>query len=80
MTKKASWSCNSGDRSFPIVATLTGVASCFAEAILQKHVGFSSGFEIALGLTQAVPLVIVLRYVGTRLGRAARITSAQEVR
>jgi len=65
-----------GLREFPFFATALAVASCFAEAILQKHVALGSGFEIALALTQAVPFAIVLRYFAVRLSQSTGSTSA----
>ena len=78
MTQKTTpaWSCKSNGGSLPVFATVAGVASCFAEAILQNHVALGSGFEIALALTQAVPFAIVLRYFAVRLSQSTGSTSA----
>ena len=74
-TSKCWWTGQTGGGAFPIVATVTGVAACFAEAILKKHLVIGSGVEVALALSQMVPFAIVLRYVGSRLrlrqGRAS---------
>ena len=74
------WSCNSEASRFPVVATVVGVVSCFAESLLKKHVGFGPGFEVALALTQVVPFAIVLRYLAVRLRRQSGLSPTQSVR
>ena len=66
-TSRREGSCKTGGGAFPVLATVTGVAACFAEAILKKHVVLGSGFDVALALGQMVPFAIVLRYIGKRL-------------
>lgn len=73
------WSCKSAGRRFPVFATVIGVASCFAEAILKKHVGLGSGLEAALALAQMVPFAIVVRYLAGRLDSRQRLTSTQGI-
>jgi hypothetical protein len=48
--------------------TVIGVASCFAEPFLKKHFALGSGVEVAVGIAQAVPFAIVLRYFAARVG------------
>jgi hypothetical protein len=80
MTKTNSfWTCNCAAEPFPVVATVVGVASCFAESILQKYVALGSGVETALALAQAVPFIIVLRYFAARLSRSEGVTSAHNL-
>ncbi len=81
MTKNTNsvWSCQSGGSQFPVLATVTGVASCFAEAILRKYVELGSGFAVLLAVGQMVPLAFVLRYFVTRLRPSPGLTSARKV-
>ena len=67
-TSKCRWSGNSAGGAFPVVATVTGVGACFAEAILKKHAVLGAGVEVALALGQMVPFAIVVRYFASRLG------------
>lgn len=60
-------SCQSESARFPIIAPVSGVASCFAEPILHKYFALGSGVETALALAQAVPFALVLRYLAARL-------------
>ena len=66
-TSKCRWTGETAGGAFTIVATVTGVTACFAEAILKKHLAIGSGVEVALALGQMVPFAIVLRYFGSRL-------------
>ena len=60
-------SCHSESGVFPVIATVFGVASCFAEPILQKYFALGSSVEVALALMQAVQFALVVRYVAARL-------------
>jgi hypothetical protein len=73
------WCCSSKSSRFPLVATVSGVASCFAEAILQKYFALGFTVEIALALAQAVPFTVVLRYLAARLDAANRATTQQSL-
>lgn len=77
-TAKSAWSCQSAGSSFPVVATVTGVASCFAESLLKKHIELGAGFEVLLALSQAVPVAFVLRYFATRLHARPGLTLAHK--
>ena len=76
-TSKCRWSGKTADGAFPVLATVTGVAACFAEAILKKHLVIGSGVEVALALGQMVPFAIVLRYFGSRIRLRQSGTSTQ---
>lgn len=77
-TSQCAWSSKAAGGAIPVVATVTGVAACFAEAILKKHGVLGSGAEVALALGQMVPFAILLRYFGSRLGLRQGRTSTQE--
>ncbi len=79
-TRNVNESCKSAGGSFPVVATVTGVASCFAQSLLHKHVDLGSGLEVLLAVSQAVPFALVLRYFGTRLRARSGLTSAHQLR
>lgn len=76
-TSKCRWADKTTGGAFPILATVTGVGACFAEAILKKHLVIGSGVEVALALGQMVPFAIVLRYFGSRLRSQQGRTSRQ---
>jgi hypothetical protein len=74
---RTAWSCNSESGPFPVIATVSGVFSCFAQLILQKYFVLGSTFEIALALAQAVPFALVLRYLAGRLDGPNGATTRQ---
>ena len=78
-TSKCRWADKTTGGTFPVLATVTGVAACFAEAILKKHVVLGAGIAVALALGQMVPFAIVLRYLGKRLHVRQGRTSSQAV-
>ena len=80
-TSKCAWSCKDAGGAFPVVATFTGVASCFAEALLKKHTGLGSASELLLLTGQVVPLAFVLRYLASRSRRRTqrRVPAAHSI-
>ncbi len=72
--KCAAWTCSGGGGQIPVVATVTGVVTCFAESFLKKHFVLGSSFGVALALAQAIPFAIVLRYLATRLRGRSSLT------
>ena len=60
------WRCSRNGGDFPVIATIAGASSCFAEALLKKHVAPGAAVELIFACLQAVPLAIVLRYLADR--------------
>ncbi|HKP02604.1 MAG TPA: hypothetical protein VJU77_04495 [Chthoniobacterales bacterium] len=58
--------CTLAWRDFPVIATALAVVACFGEALLQKYFAPGRGFQIALGLGQAVPVGLLVRYFVVR--------------
>ena len=81
MRQKPRCACSSNHEtnSFPVLATVAGVASCFAEPILQKYFALGSGVDVALALGQAVPFALVLRYLAARLNRVTSATDGDNL-
>lgn len=71
MTAKSVWNspCSRTSGGFPVIATLAGVSSCFAEALLKKHFAAGVSIELVFAGLQAVPLAIVVRYFAIRVRR-----------
>jgi hypothetical protein len=61
------WRCSrTAGGDFPVIATITGVSSCFAEALLKKHSDLGAPIELTFAGLQAVPLPLVMRYFVVR--------------
>ncbi len=54
--------CSTTTREFPVMATVLAVAACFGEALLQKYFPPSRTIQIALGVGQAIPAGLLVRY------------------
>jgi hypothetical protein len=64
--------CTSAWRDFPVIATALAVVACFGEALVQKYFAPGRGFQIALGLGQAIPVGLLVRYLLVRLRKSGQ--------
>ncbi len=71
----SSLSCGKGTRDFPVVATGLGVASCFAEPLLEKYFVPGRALQVAVALMQAVPVSLLARYVFQSRSLVKRFTA-----
>jgi hypothetical protein len=58
--------CSATTQSFPIVATVAGVAACFGEVLFAKYFVVGRAVQTMLALGQAIPVGLLIRYFVVR--------------
>src|SRR5947209_17488445 len=64
--------CSIAAADFPAIPTALAVASCLAQALIQKYFPPTRLIQIALALGQAVPAGLLLRYLLARSSKPNR--------